>query len=116
MLSFHRRNASGKKVSSGSVKGNHVSDVRRIATIHAGASDTMRNELLGHIEQALLAAGVSRVWIDPEIRPDLAVMVDLTDLGAESGMADLPGTAEATGMDGMAVVPEVADLPLTSLD
>jgi hypothetical protein len=109
-LSFHRRHASGKKVSSGSVRGNHVCDVRRIATIHAGASDTMRNELLGHIEQALLAAGVTRVWIDPEIRPDLAVMVDLTDLGAESGMA------EATGMAGMAVVPEVADLPVTSLD
>jgi hypothetical protein len=95
-----------------------VSDVRRVATIHAGASDTMRNELLGHIEQALLAAGVTRIWIDPEIRPDLAVMVDLTDLGAESGMAevDLAAMTEATGMAGMAAVSEVTDLPVTSLD
>jgi hypothetical protein len=78
----------------------------------------MRNELLGHIEQALLAAGVTRIWIDPEIRPDLAVMVDLTDLGPPSGMAevDLAGMAEATGMAGMAAVPEVDDVPVTSLD
>jgi hypothetical protein len=92
-----------------------VSDVRRIATIHAGASGTMRNELLGHIEQALLAAGVTRVWIDPETRPDLAVMADLTELCAKSGMAevDLAAMTEATGM---AAVAEVSDLPVASLD
>jgi hypothetical protein len=72
-----------------------VADVRRVVTVHAGTSDPMRNEILGHIEQALLAAGASRIWIDPATRPDLAVMVDMAvvpEVVEIAGLRELPVT------------------------
>jgi hypothetical protein len=58
-------------------KGCSLLQVQRVATVHALAAEDVRNQLLTHIEEALLAVGAVRIWIDPATSPDFVVMAEL---------------------------------------
>jgi hypothetical protein len=58
-------------------EGIRLLQVQRVATVHAVAAEDVRNQLLTHIEEALLAVGAVRIWIDPATTPDFVVMAEL---------------------------------------
>jgi hypothetical protein len=58
---------------------------RHVATLHADVPHDVLKILLTAIEEALIQAGGSRVWIDTSVHRDIAVMADLPGPGTEGG-------------------------------
>ena len=53
--------------------------IRRVLTVHPDTSVDLQLALLDAIEGVLLDGGASRIWIDTEVRPDLAVVAEFAE-------------------------------------
>lgn len=53
--------------------------IRRVLTVHPETSVALQLALLDAIEGVLLARGATRIWIDTEVRPDLAVVAEFAE-------------------------------------
>ena len=58
-------------------------------TLHMPQRAAVMDQLLSAVEESLLAAGASRVWIDPASTYDMTVMAELPE-GAEAGVPTVP--------------------------
>jgi hypothetical protein len=56
-----------------------MSVIRRVLTVHAGTSMPVQLALLDAVEDVLKDQGASRIWIDPDTRPDLLVLAEFDD-------------------------------------
>ena len=50
--------------------------IRRVLTVHAATAVDVQLALLDAVEEVLLDRGASRVWIDPAVKPDLAIVAE----------------------------------------
>ena len=53
--------------------------IRRVLTVHAATAVDVQLALLDAVEEVLLDRGASRVWIDPAVKPDLAIVAEFAD-------------------------------------
>jgi hypothetical protein len=56
-----------------------MSSRRKLLTVNGYLPQAVVNELLTSIEASLQRLGATRIWIDPDTHPDLAVMVELPE-------------------------------------